>query len=496
VIDTLQRKVVPMGEWTPDLAALGATGGTLAQNVIPWTQGYKSFRSLVVRSSALTARFQGGTFGRDTGANVYNYAGDATKLYQQGPGSVNYTDSSRLVGGAYGTVTEDWWEYAQWGQTIIATNYTDVPQVITLAGANFAALGGTPPRARHVGIVKDFVVFGNVNYGAGPTPNRLYWSAINNSADYTIAAATQCDIQDLQGDGGAIQKVIGGEYGLIFQERAIWRMTYVGSPVVFQFDLVERNRGAFAPQSVIGWGNVVFFLASDGFYAYLGGLTVPIGAGKVDTTFLSDLQTSFAYRVNAAIDPLNKLVMWAYPGAGSTNGTCNRIMIYNWAVKRWSRIEGLSLDALVRFAATGYSLEGLDAISGSIDALSPSLDSPAWAGGVQLMAAFDSSHKLNTISGSAMTAMVDTGETQLSPGMRSSVLYSRPLVDGTAASVTLGSRNRIADTISYGSAVNQDATGVCAHRSNARYHTARTVTASDFNFIQGVELTYTQDGER
>lgn len=479
----------------PDMPDLGNPGIT-AQNVIPWVDAYKSFPSLVVRSTALTARFQGGTFGRDTSANVYNYAGDATKLYQQGPGSVNYTDSSRLVGGAYATVTEDWWEYAQWGQTIIATNYTDVPQVITLAGANFAALGGTPPRARHVGIVKDFVVFGNVNYGAGPTPNRLYWSAINNSADYTIAAATQCDIQDLQGDGGAIQKVVGGEYGLIFQERAIWKMTYVGSPLVFQFDMIERNRGAFAPQSVIGWGNMVFYLADDGFYVNIGGLSVPIGAGKVDKTFLNELQTSYAYRINSAIDPTNKLVMWSAPSSGSTNGLCNKIWIYNWAVKRWSVITGLSLEALVRFAATGYSLEGLDAISGSIDALSPSLDSRIWAGGAQSMAAFDTNHKLNTISGAAMAATIDTGEMQLSPGMRSSVMYSRPLTDGNAATVALRTRNRLADSPVYTAASSQDATGICAHRSNARYHAARTSTSGDFNFIQGVELSYTQDGER
>jgi hypothetical protein len=90
---------------------------------------------------------------------------------------------------------------------------------------------------------------------------------------------------------------------------------------------------------VIGWGNMVFFLADDGFYMILGGSpAIPIGAGKVDTTFLADLRTAYAYRVNAAIDPTNKLVMWAYPGSGSTDGTCNRIMIYNWAVKRWARV--------------------------------------------------------------------------------------------------------------------------------------------------------------
>lgn len=488
----LQRKVLEAGEWTPDMPDLGNSGIT-AKNVIPWPGAYKSFPSMAVQSAALNARVQGGYFLRDTSGNVYNIAGTTSKLYQQVAGSTTYVDVTRSSGGAYATAIDDFWEIAQWGNTAIATNFIDDPQVLTLGGTNFAALGGTPPKARHVAVIRDFVVFGNTSLA----PNRVKWSAINNSADYVIAAATQSDEQDLQGDGGWVQKIIGGEYGLVFQERAVWKMTYIGSPEIFQFDLIERNRGAFAPQSVIGWGNMVFYLADDGFYLIVGGSpAIPIGAGKVDKTFLADLQTSYGYRINAAIDPTNKLVMWAYPGTGSTDGTCNKIVIYNWSVKRWSLVEGVAIECFARYASTGYTLEGLDTVSTDLDALPASLDSRIWTGGAQSLAAFDSDHKLNTFAGTAMDATVDTGEMQLSPGMRSSVLWARPLTDGSAASVALRSRNRLADTASYGSASTQDSTGICALRSNARYHAARTTTSGAFNFIQGVELHYTQEGER
>jgi hypothetical protein len=401
-----------------------------------------------------------------------------SKLYQQAPGSSSYVDSTRTVGGAYATAIADWWEFVQWGNTMLATNGIDAPQVVTLGGSNFAALAGTPPKARHMAVVRDFVVLGNTDDGTA-RPNRVHWSAINNSGDWTISANTQCDVQDLQGDGGWVQKVVGGEYGLVFQERAVWKMTYIGSPVIFQFDLIERSRGAFAPQSVIGWGNMVFFLADDGFYMIVGGSpAIPIGAGKVDTTFLADLRTAYAYRVNAAIDPTNKLVMWAYPGSGSTDGTCNKIMVYNWAVKRWARVVGMTIEALLRWAATGYSLDGLDSVSTSLDALSDSLDSRAWVGGAQNLAAFSTDHKSYTFTGTAMDAIVDTGEVQLTPGMRSSVLWARPLIDGNAATVALRTRNRQADTAAYGSASSQDTTGICALRSNARYHSARVATTT------------------
>jgi hypothetical protein len=492
---TIHTKVLAVGDWTPDMPDLGGNGIT-AQNVIPWQGAYRSFPSLVAQTNALNARCQGAAFGKDTAGNIYNFAGTISKLYQQAPGSSSYVDSTRTVGGAYGVSASDAWEFAQWGNTMIATDGADAPQVVTLGGANFAALAGTPPKARHIGIVRDFVVLGNCDDGT-PRPNRVSWSAINNSGDWTIAANTQCDIQDLQGDGGWVQKIVGGEYGLVFQERAVWKMTYIGSPVIFQFDLIERSRGAFASQSVIGWGNMVFFLAEDGFYMILGGAAaVPIGAGKVDTTFLADLRTAYAYRVNAAIDPTNKLVMWAYPGSGSTDGTCNKIIIYNWAAKRWAIVVGLTLEVFLRWAATGYSLESLDSVSTSVDALADSLDSRAWVGGAQNLAAFETDHKAYTFTGTAMDATVDTGEVQLTPGMRSSVLWARPLTDGSAATVTLRTRDRQADTATYGSASTQDSSGVCALRSNARYHSARMATTGAFNFIQGVELDFSSEGER
>jgi hypothetical protein len=494
-VSPLQRKVLETGEWRPDAPDLGNSGLT-AQNVIPWPGGYKSFPSVTVVSDALDARVQGGYFARDDVANVYNLAGTSTKLYQQVAGSVDYVDVSRSSGGAYATATDDWWEMAQWGATVIATNYFDDPQVLTLGAANFTALGGTPPKARHIAVIRDFVVLGNINDGTA-YPNRVRWSAINNSASWAVSAATQADYQDLQGDGGWVQKIVGGEYGLVFQERAVWKVSYIGSPVIFQFDMIERARGAWAPQSVIGWGAMTFFLAEDGFYMILGGsAAIPIGEGKVDKTFLADVKTAYNYRINAAIDPTNKIVMWAYPGAGSTDGTCNKIIIYNWAIKRWSIVTGVSLEAFTRWASTGYTLEGLDAVDTNIDTLMPSLDSRVWTGGAQSLGAFDSNHQFNTIDGDAMDATVDTGEVQLVPGRRAEVQWARPLTDGNAASVAMRSRIRLADTASYGSASSQNSSGVCPIRSNGRYHAARTTTTGEFNFIQGVEVEFSEAGER
>lgn len=487
------RETIEFAEWLPDQASLGNVG-IEAKNVIPWTRGYKSFPASAVYSGAITARAQGAFVTRDNAGVVYNIAGDASKLYKLSTGTT-YSDVTRTSGG-YSTASDEWWQFVQWGNTVIANNYADAPQVLTLGGSNFSALGGGPPKARYLAVVRDFLVFGNVSSGGVSYPNRVQWSGINTSEAWTVSAVTQADYQDLQGDGGWVQKIIGGEYGLVFQERAVWRMSYIGAPVIFQFDQIERARGAYAPQSVVGWGNTVFFLSDDGFYMIQGGANaVPIGDEKVDRYFLSDLQTSYAYRINATIDPVNKLVLWAYPGSGSSGGLPNKILIFNWSRGKWSRVE-VNTECLAQYAAISYTLEDLDSFSASLDALDTSLDSRVWTAGARTLAAFDSSHRLITFSGTAMDATLDTGEIALSKGGRADVTNVEPLIDGSVASVAVGERNKLSDAVSFQTAVTQNDAGDSPVRSNAKFHRFRVTTTGAFNFAQGVRVDHEPSEER
>lgn len=478
---------VPVGEWKPDIADLGNTG-TTATNVIPWKDSYKPFPDAEAASSnALNARCQGAFFARDNAGNVFNYAGTESKLYGLIDGN-SYSDVTRTSGGAYSTGQEEWWEFIQWGNTAIATNYTDDIQFISLGGANFAALPGSPPKARHIDVVRDFVVVGNVTDTGVNYPNRVQWCAINNSQDWVVSATTQADYQDLQGDGGWVQKVVGGAYGLVFQERSIWRMTYIGSPIIFQFDKIEERRGAYAPQSVIKVGPLVFYLAEDGFYVTDGSsVSRPIGDGKVDRYFLDNLEPDYWYRINAAIDPLNKLVMWGCTFGGHQNGRPNRVLVYNWTVQRWAIIE-IETEAFARFASVGYTVEGLDDVTTNLDTLTPSTDSRFWTGGAQTLAAFNSSSKLATFTGSALSATVDTGEVEHFIASRTHVTNTRPLVDGGSSTIALGTRNRLTDSVTWSGSASQNGSGECNVRSNARYHRYRVSTSGDFDFIQGVQV--------
>ncbi len=492
---------IPFGDWLPDLAPFENPGATTANNVIPSAKSYKSFPNLTTYSTSLGGRCQGAIFARDQAGNVYNYAGDQSALYEIGPGNAQtWSTVTRAASGSYALGADDTWEFVNWGQTIIAVGGMNTPpQQISLGAANFNALTGTPPAARHIAVVRDFVVMGNVSDSATQV-QRVRWSGINNANTWTADAATLADIQDLPGEGGSIQRVIGGEYGLIFQERAIWRMVFVGSPLVFQFDRIQQDIGALGTNSVISYKNLVFFLASDGFYSFDGSNVTPIGKGRVDKTFFTDLDSGYLYRVYGSIDPDNALVMWAYPGSGNSNGNPNNILIFNWAFNKWSKITGIDIQLMMRSMAFGYTLDGLDAVSTNIDNLPYSLDSRQWTGGNIILSAFDNMNRLGRFNGSAMAATVETTEFQPFPGMRSHLNEVTPIAEGYSASLSIAvmRRNVFTESISAIGAVSPNATGVVPVRSTARYHRIRMSTTNNVNFdhLTGVDVNVLPDGKR
>lgn len=488
-------KIIEFGEWLPDRAALGLPGVVIARNVRPCPDGYRPLPGLTAQSDALSARPQGAAAVRDTTGTVYYYAGDASKLYRLFGAA--WSDVSKS--GGYMTAADSTWEFALFGSTFIATNFDDPVQSQTIGSGSFAdhITSSDKPKARHMDVVREFLVLGNTNDAVdGTRPSRVWWSGINDSDDFTPAASTQCDFQDLP-DGGWVQRIVGGvEYGLIFQETMIRRMTYVGSPLVFELVPIDRARGTPIPNSVIGYGRLVFFISDDGFFMTDGiSAAVPIGDEKVDRTFWSQFDVAYASRVSTAIDPVSKVVMWAFPGSGHSSGTPNVIYLYHWPTRRWAE-SNQSIQWILRALSKGYTLDELDTVSTSIDSLGFSLDSRAWTGNVIKLAGFNTSHVLVFFDGTNLAATIDTGDFQPNPDGLSLVSSLRPLIDGGTVTAQLASRIRVQDSVSYGTAATIDTDGKCSVLDTGRYHRARlnVPAGSTWNHAQGFQITYSNAG--
>lgn len=492
---------IPVGEWLPDFPSFQNPGALVARNVIPAANSYIPFpQANNVSSNVLGGRAQGAIVAIDQTNASYNYAGDVSALYVLVSGN-SYSVVTRLVGGAYTVAADDYWEFVQWGQTVIAVNGRtgNDPQQISLGAANFALMSGAPDKASHLAVIRDFVVMGSTS----ASPQEVRWSAINNANSWTADPATLADSQQLLGDGGFIQRIIGGEYGIIMQERAIYRMTFVGSPLIFQFDQVHRGVGALVPQAVTTYKNLVFFLSENGFYSFDGSNLIPIGANKVDRYFFDNVDIDSIQRITSEIDPTNKIVAWAFRSTSSTtpNNNSNNILLYQWELGRWSMVEDVNIEIITRHKSLGYTLDGLDSISTDLDSILISLDSPTWNSGSLLISAFNNSHRLVSFDGSSMQATVDTNERQLNEYHRSMVREIWPVVHNTSVStiaVSTLTRNTFTDAVNTGSSMAINSTGFAPTRSSARYHRFRVQVSAGAGYsdIQGVMVDASREGMR
>ena len=86
--------MIKFGEWLPDQPDLEYRGVTVAQNVIPALEGYRSLNSLGNVSNQATNVLKNIFSAKDNSGNVKLFAGDTGKLYEFISGTSNLDDIS------------------------------------------------------------------------------------------------------------------------------------------------------------------------------------------------------------------------------------------------------------------------------------------------------------------------------------------------------------------------------------------------------------------
>ena len=226
---------------------------------------------------------------------------------------------------------------------------------------------------------------------------------------------------------------------------------------------------------------------------------MPIGAEKVNRFFDLDLNKAFSDRICAAVDPFNQLAMWLYPSAGNTSnttGVCDKIIIYNYATQKWSTADANASTIFSQFVGA-YTVELMDIISQNLDSINIALDTDFWNGGQLLLGAIDNNFKAAIFSGTDNQGTIETREMELFPGHRSSITNVRPLVDATS-SVTIKSKERLADLATESTSSSMVASGDNPVRQSGRYFKIKVVTpsGSTWTHAQGVDIVASRIGLR
>lgn len=474
------------GDYRPDVSDYEGQATRNILNVIPRGDGYGPFPSFSAYTAALPGACRGAFYALKSDGAVVTFAGTSTRLYKLNNTDFSWSDVSKDVSTYSALSSTAQWQFAQTGNLVFATQANAVLQVFDLSSATaFADALGSPPQAAYISVVGRFLVLS----GLLSTPYRIQWSGLNsfNAATSWTSGVGSSDFQDFP-DGGIVRGVAGGEAGIIFQDQAIRRMSYVpGSPIIFQIDRITQDKGLYAPYSIIRAGERIFFYAGQGFHKIEpGGVPEQIGREKVDRTFLADLDKGNLQLFTGAADPRGTRVYWAYKSVSGTAGTYDRLLGYDFLLDRFFPVS-VTGEYLLGISQTGLTLENLDNISSSIDALTLSLD--AYATAVQPeIAQFSPSHVLGFFRGTSLEATIESAE-QGTDENRMVIRGFRPITDAVTLYGSVSYRDLPSAPAVAGTEVPVNArTGRCDVMRDTRYSRfkVRIPAATSWTFCAGV----------
>jgi hypothetical protein len=495
----LQR--LTFADYTPDAPSYLSGSVPAARNVVPRVDGTDGpLRGPVPYSDPLPGPCRGAIAARDSSGATYMIAATASQIYQL----TGRAWSPIGRAGGYTTPTEGDWHFAQFGDRIVGTNGEDEPQSWVLGSPAFADLAGAPVARFVAAIEPGFVMLGQYDAGDGVVTGGLSWSGYNDATLWPVpgtqaATSVQRDVQELP-NGGAVQAIIpavAGANAVILSERAIHRVEYVGPPSIFAFREVDRSRGCICPNGVAQVGSTVYFIGEDGFLAYDGSSIAPIGQGKVDATFLSQVDRGQLHRVYASVDPDRRLVVWAYPTAGAS--APRNWLVYSYATGKWRPGDdpSLAVELLVAARTAAATLDDLEMSGMDLDAPgAPSFDAPVYSGGQRVFAGFDTAHRLVSFDGSTLPARIETQDTDSQDGRRIFVSGIRLLTDAPTYSAGVGMRESLADSVMYSPATAPGRDGMCPQRVSTRYGRAfaQIPAGVPWTYLQGAEAVLRSDG--
>lgn len=384
------------------------------------------------------------------------------------------------------------WQFAQFGNLVFATQKNAVLQVYNLASSSaFADTAGSPPQASYISVVGRFLVLS----GLLSNPFRIQWSGLNDTTNWTSGTGSS-DYQDFP-DGGIVRGVAGGEFGTVFQDQAIRRMSYIpGSPLIFQIERIAQDLGLFAPYSIVRAGSLIFFHSAQGFYKIApGGLPEQIGRERVDRTFFDDLDKTELRMFIGASDPRSTRAFWAYKSTSGATGLYDKIIGFDYALDRFFPIS-MTGEYLLGMSQPGITLENLDTLSASIDALAASLDSFA-VSTQPLIAQFGSAHKLGFFSGANLETTLETAE-QGADGEQVFCSGFRPVTDAPTVYGSLSYRDLPSETpTSLPEIARNSRTGNCDLRRSTKFTRMkiRIPASTSWTFAAGVHPNIVPDGE-
>ena len=323
---------------------------------------------------------------------------------------------------------------------------------------------------------------------------QMQWSGIGDAEYWTVTQRGSGS--KTFGSGGEITGFVGYETGgIVLQRTQTSTMRFApGSLYSFTFAPVQSKIGSIGNQSVIEFRNTFFFISDGGFYQ--GHEATPIGDQRVNEYLTDTADMTRLSLSSGAADPINKIAWWIF----INNDQISVLIGYHWTLNKWT-IANPGIDYLASGATPGYTLEGLDAVSASIDALPYSLDSRVWKGGTVALAAFNTAGDFGFLEGPNLEATIGTNDLSLEIGRRAFVRNARLITDAPVSGYTckIGTRDNAGATLGWTAALTPNTiSGKILARKHGRFHRAKWIIAAgtEWDNATGTEIIHKISGNR
>jgi hypothetical protein len=405
---------VPLIGYAPDMDSRIPGVLTNCAAMVPSTKGMKGAPSAQNLSlPALAAACQGSAVVRKLDNTTRFYAGTGTKLYEAATSS--WTDRTRAAGGDYAAGTDIRWRFAQFGDVSLAAVKSDILQASS-SGA-FANAAATAPKASIVETFENFVLLCDVNdqgalYDSADRPNGWWVAARGGHTDWTPSIANQCATGILTSSPGPIRAARRfGQGCVIYKERGMYVMTYVGQPNIIDVQEIPGNVGAPSQEAVVVVGTPEdprhIFMGFDDFYSFDGSRPIPIGSPLKETVF-NELNKNYSYACTALHDSINSRIYFFYPTSNSINP--DKCVVYHYKTGRWGR-DDRTIEAVAEYITAGLTYGDLGSSYSTYgDLPNLSYGSSFWTAGFPVPAIFNSSHRIQTLDGNTGTSSITNGD--------------------------------------------------------------------------------------
>ena len=196
-----------------------------------------------------------------------------------------------------------------------------INQVVIFSTYQFiVALGSTP---YDPSIISNFTPAFN--------PMLVRWSDQSVAAEWTPTTFNQSGESLLANGSYIVGGAIARQELLIWTDKALYSMQYIGAPYVFNFQTLMDNISIMSPNAMLTVNNITYWMGVDKFYQY-GGTVAPLPC-TIRQYIFNNLNITQSFQVVCGHNEEYSEIWWHYPS--STSNTNDSYVIWNYADSNW-----------------------------------------------------------------------------------------------------------------------------------------------------------------